>query len=78
MIETRNPYISVGTFNREPRYSQISLNIIISLNHHKIRFSIFGVWYKEAMIETRNPFISVGTFKRGPRYSQISLTIIIS
>ena len=34
-IESRNPFISVGTFTTEPRYSQISLNIIITLNDHK-------------------------------------------
>ena len=33
--ESRNPFISVGTFNQEPRYSQISLNIIIPETKHR-------------------------------------------
>ena len=30
LIESRNPFISVGTFNPEPRYSKISLSSIIA------------------------------------------------
>ena len=39
-MESRNPFISVGTFNPEPRYSKISLSSIIALTGHKISIKL--------------------------------------